>query len=285
MGLLEPLGQTATPDEAAIAASEFQETVRDELMEAAANIVEKMAELDWYDLSLRGCRLTLGARGKCERLNLDIMVRGKRMHLDTRLKGSGRLAALLEEKARLKWPVERDPLTGKVKGGRAEGMAALEAAMRAAKAVWALADAVTRYPGVAEPQVLLKLIDGLRFSCRRNPSKAARSARLFLSRLGKAAGLGGARGAHKAYKGLILTERGAALLADESAKRLLVARKALLKVREKVREEAEKTGLLMPPGAALELGLALDLGALPDPGPLPDLPPVPAGTGPEDDDF
>lgn len=282
MGLPDAMGLPPANDEAVMAASEFQQTAREELVEAANNIVEKMSGCDWYDLTIRNCHLATGADGTCGQMSLDLMVRGKRMTVTVRSKGSASLAEQLERSARLKWPAERDPVTRQVKGGRPEGMAKLRAAVRAAKAVWALADAVTRFPGVAEPRTLMALIDGLRLACRKDAARAARSARLFLGRLGKAAGLGGARGALRMYKGLVLTEKGAAALARTDASTLLQARKVLLKAREKIREEAEKTGLLLPPGSALDLGLALP-GPL-DAGPVPALPPLPDAGGLDEED-
>lgn len=263
-------------DETAFAASEFQEAVREELLEAANNILEKCSGLDDFDLCLCDCTVTTNAAGRYIKASLKIGFQGRRVHLKRVNWGhTGTLAQRLITRANVRFPRER-PKRKRV-GGRwrvtkpadpkVAATRGLHVALRAVKGLLALRDAVVRYPAIGEADTLLRLLSTYRKLLQKTPRRQAlTTVRRFLRRFGEAAGLGGARGAVAAYGPLLPRERTAAALAGLSYWTLREMEKTLVKLRAKIKEEAEKNGLLggfgdlggMPPAdLAAETGFDL----------------------------
>lgn len=265
------------PDESAIAASEFHEAVREELLEAANTILEKLAGIDDFDLALVDCTVTCAQDGHYRSALLKVAVHGRTLELaKPRFASASRLSEQLERLARLKWEAKRDRL-GRLKSTRPEGLAGMRQSLRMARTLLALRDAVARHPGAGEPNAILDLVDTLRRCVRRDDNVRAcqKSAQAFIKKLGEAAELGGARGSLKAYGPMLLTPKAVASLAKLPVADRKDIQKALVKVRDKVKEEAEKNGLLgLGSGEGMGVGPAgnMDL----DLPPLPPLPPLDA---------
>ncbi|MCG0238354.1 MAG: hypothetical protein L6E13_03580 [Firmicutes bacterium] len=266
MELPGPVDLPLPGDESLLAASEFQEAAAEELLEAANDILEKLGGVDWYDLRILECTLERDAAGRPAHATLKVQCRGRRKVVRRVPLSTAGLAETLERTGRLKIKPAEEPT--------------FRAAVRAARLVLGVRDAVLRHPELAEPRSLLQLLNTCRRAMGRS-DKAARARRQMLVRLGRAPGVGGTRKARAAYGPLMPGTRGVWAGLPPDARLSREVQRCLVKARDKIRVEAEKNGLLIPPGQEL---VPPDLlpgdwlaGADPQPGPQ-----VPALAAPPD---
>lgn len=199
-------------------------------------MLEKLGGLDWYDLRILDCTLDRDPAGRPRHCTLKVQSRGRRKVIRRVPLTTSGLAGALSRAGRLKIAPADEP--------------AFRAGVRAARLVLALRDAVLHHPEIAEPRALLQILN----TCRRaqgKTEKAEQARRRLLTRLGKAPVLGGRKGAHRAYGTLLPGNRGIWAGTRPAPGLGREVQKCLIKARDKIRTEAEKNGLLIPPGQEL----------------------------------